>query len=487
MSAVRKAAFSAGRWTTAALAFRTVLQVSQTMLLVRLVAPSDFGIMATAMAAYAIVGMFADLGISNALVHFRNPSSRALATVYWLNVGSALVLMLVFMALAWPFAFIYGEPELLPVMGGMSLALPLSALGQQFYVLAEKELRFAALAGIELLAGVCGFAAAVGVAWQHGGVYSFVSGMLVSAAVSSGMAWLYLSSGVRPAFHFDWEEARPYVRYGSYRLGDNLCNSLQSQADILLGGAVLGSAAIGVYTVPRNLALQVANSLINPVVTRVGLPVMAQLQHDKAALKSAYLQTMRMTASVNFPIYIGLAVWSDEAVAVLLGNQWDGAGAFLRILALWALVRSTGNPVGSLLYATGHVRRAFWWSLALLALVPGPLWLAVRIGGLHGLAVAMLCVHLLIFYPLFRFMVRPACGARFGEYTAVLLPPLLAAVLAAGGGFILGSLMGDGMWTRISVGGAVAALAYLALSRIVNKPWLDAMGELMTPLFRFSR
>ena len=482
---LRKSAFSASRWTTASLLTRASLQIVQTMVLARLLTPADFGLMAIISAIYAIVSLFVDLGLSNALIHFPEPSPPTLSTLYWLNLGAAAVMMLAFVALAWPITLLYHQPALFAVMIVMSLSMPLAAVGQQFRVLAEKELRFTKLTVIEVIAAICGFAAALLVAKLDGGVYALVAATLVSVAISSALAWTFLSNGFRPSLHFDLGEARAFLHYGSYRLGETLFNGLLSQADVLIGGTIAGSSAMGVYTVPRDLSLKLANTVINPVVTRVGLPVMAKVQGDKATLKSVYLQTLRMTSSVNFPIYAALAVWSNEAVAILLGGQWHQAGPFMRLFAVWGLIRSTGNPVGSLQYATGRVRQAFWWTLSILLIVPVPLYLGAQLGGMSGLVAVMLGIQVLIFYPLYRLMVRPACGASFRDYVGELLPPLVASAIAAALGIICSSLVfPQNTWTRIIGGGTVFIAVYVGASYAINRPWIANMLELLRPVLK---
>jgi O-antigen/teichoic acid export membrane protein len=457
------------------------------MMLARLLAPADFGLVAVAGAAFAIAALFIDLGMAGALIHLPDPPRSTLSTLFWLNQAAGLLLMLLFMAFAWPVSMLYDEPALLPVMLAMSLAMPLSALGQQFLVLAEKNLLFSTVALIEVVATASAFAVALAVALWQGGAYALVAAMLVSATVSSALAWTFLSAGKRPRFQFDVQGTLPYLRYGAYRMGEGLAMSVRSQLDVLIGGAVAGSAAMGIYTLPRNLALQLASALVNPIVTRVGLPVMARLQEDVEALKSIYLRTLRVTSAVNFPVYAALFAWSEEIVLLLLGDQWREAGPFLRLFALWAMILSTGNPVGSLLYATGHVRRAFWWNLAQLMIAPGILWFGASLHGIRGLAVSMVGMQLVLFYPLFRFLVRPACGARFGEYVGELLPALLASVCAVALGFAVSLFVSDTGWVRVSIGGGLAAAAYLALSSVINKPWLAFMSELLGPVRKARR
>lgn len=478
---LRHSTFSAVRWTAVSTLVRAILQIVQLMVLARALSPEDFGLWAIASAIYVIANMFVDMGISSGLVHFPRPSDSALSTLFWLNLGSALFFALVLACLALPVSLLYAEPGLFPLIMLMSLALPLSAMGLQFRVIAEKELRFSSLAPIEIVAALGGFASAILVAGLGGGLYALVTPMLASACINSAMSWWKLSAGLRPTLTFRLVESLPYLRYGMYRLGDMLFNTLHNQADVLLGGVIVGANAMGIYSVPRDQALRLSNTIVNPIVTRVGLPVLAKVQGDLAKLKSIYLQSLRMTSSINFPVYGALAIWANEVVLILLGGQWSESSYFLRVFAIWGLIRSTGNPVGSLLYATGHVKRAFWWNFILLLVLPGLLFISVSFEGVRGLAWARLVSQMAIFYLAFRYLVQPVCGMHLREYLGALCPALIAVLAAtAVAVLVVMSNYGD-PWIRNAMALVLYSTLYLAVSWIINRSWVIAMLELLLP------
>ncbi len=446
------------------------------MILARLLVPGDFGLMALIGATLVIASLVSGLGLGSALIHFPMPRPVVLSTLYWLNLAAAMLLMILFALVSWPLAAWYDQPALVPVMLALSLSFPFGALGQQFRTLAEKELRFSTLAWIEGGAALSGFVAAVLTALLGGGVYAFVAALLTATVFSSAFAWLLLSKGCYPGFHFRLGETLPFLRFGAYRLADALFNSLRMQADLFIGGLFVDPSVIGIYAVPRDLNLRVANTVINPVVTRVSLPIMAKVQGNPTALKSVYLQTLRMTASVNIPVYAVLAIFSDEVVAILLGEQWGGAGFYFRLFAAWGMIRSLGNPVGSLLYATGHVKRAFWWNLALLVLVPPVLWLGASSGGIERLAWTMLTLQILIFIPAWSLLVYPACGAGFRKYFDQMWPALIATVMACSCGVMISWLF-KYEFLGFGAGLVVTAAAYLAFSWKLNRSWVYAVLE----------
>ncbi|MGY0652269.1 MOP flippase family protein [Luteimonas sp. A537] len=474
---LRKTTFSAARWTTISAIFRACMQLLQMAVLARLLVPGDFGLMAMAGVAAAVTSLFADLGLSSALMHFPRPDPATLSTLFWLNLAFSLLLALLFAAAGWPLAYVYGEPDLVSVMIWLSVSFPLAAIGQQFRVLAEKDLRFAVLAQNEIAATVAGTAIAVVAALAGYGVFALVMALVASAAVNSLLAWWRLSAGLQPQTTFRPMLARPFVAFGLHRVGDGFWNTIRMQADVFIAGLFAAPAVVAAYAVPRDLTLKIANTVINPVITRVGLPVMTRLQDDPAALRAVYLKTLGLTASFNFPLYALLALFPEQIVSLLLGDQWDAAAFYLRLFALWGLIRSTGNPSGSLLYAVGMARRAHAWNLLLFFATVPLLWVAAKLGGLTALAWTMLGWQAAVYVLAWRCLVRPACGAGFSTYNASIAPPLGATVLASAFAYVAASVLPPSF--QLPAGSLVLAGGYLLLSWFYNRQWIEAMAELL--------
>lgn len=479
---LRHAAFSAGRWTGASALIRATLQVVQVMVLARLLLPADFGLMALALAAFAIVALFADMGISRAIIHFDDIDERSYASLYWSNVVIALSLAALLACSAPLLARLYGEPALLPVILGICPVLPLSALGQQFIVRAEKEMRFAVAAQNEVLAALVGFATAVGLALAGWGVGALVAGALATALGGSLLAIWRLAGWCIPRPRLSPGDVRPYLGYGLYSVGDTLVSTATRESDVFIGGLFATPAGVGLYSIPRDLSLRVA-LLLNPITTRVGFPVMSRVKADPDALRAVYRETLRFTASLNFPLYVAFAVFASELVVVLYGPRWADSAALLRILAAWGLVRSTANPVGSLLYGTGKTRRSFAWNAVLLVVVPAGLWAGARAGGTMGLAYSLLAIQCLLFIPGWYYLVRPSCGMSLRELSGVLLPPLGSSVVAAA----IAWLAVDGLdspLARLLLGGALLAGLYWVGSLAFNPIWTQAVIEAARPVLR---
>lgn len=455
---------------------RSGLGFLQVAILARLLAPADFGLMALVAAVIAFAQIFTDMGVSNAIVHHQRVTREELSSLYWLNVIAGGAMMLLVMLTSPLIAEFYHAPAMQPLLMVVSVFFLISALGQQLRVVAEKELLFATLARIDLLAAISGFMTAVIWALVQPSVYALVGGMMVSGTTATALSWRNLANGWRPMLRLRPSEIRHFLAFGGYTMANNIVNTLNTQADIFIGGRFLPPSALGLYSLPRDLSLRVSG-VINPIVTRVGLPVMAKAQHDRAFLKSVYLKTLRMTASVNFPIYAALAIFAPEVVALLFGRQWHDAAPLLRVFALWGMLRSTGNPVGSLIFAVGRADLAFKWNFVLLFIVPPTLWVGVQYGS-QGLTFALLAMAATLSVPGWYVLVRPLCGAGFVEYYEQMLNPLIVSMLASTLAY-LGVWALDNPLLRLGVGLTLGGLVYVGASRWLNRSWFDAMAELL--------
>jgi O-antigen/teichoic acid export membrane protein len=473
---LKKQTFSGVRWTTISSLGRAGLQFLQLAIMARLLAPADFGMISMVIAIMAFLQIFADAGISNAIIHYQVIGQEQLSSLYWLNVWMSVFLAFILaISSNWISAW-YQQPQLQYLLILAAATMIVTAFGQQLRVVAQKKLRFAELAKVELVGAVTGFCIAVALAFAGLGIYALMAGALSTALVVCLLAWKILSGGWRPLIRLRLGEIRQFIKFGAYMIGNNLANTFNSQIDILLGGRLLGAHGIGLYSVPKDLNMRIGG-VINPIITQVVLPIMSKAQADEAVLKRVYLHTLRMTASVNFPIYVLLAAFAPEVVFLLLGEQWVNAIPLMRIFAILALLRSIGNPIGSLLMAKGRADLSFKWNMIWLLIYPPVIWLSSQFGEI-GMAAAMLILAIVAYWPNWYFMVRPLCGARWGEYSLQLLTPLVISVTA--GLFALASVsIFEDELVRFVTGMAISFLVYFGMSIKFNRIFCKYMMEII--------
>jgi O-antigen/teichoic acid export membrane protein len=468
-------AYTAVRWTTFVTAARVALQTIQLIVLARLISPQDFGLMAMIVTVTAFIQMFSDLGINQSILQDQNISQKTLSALYWLNLAVGVLMTVIVAASAPALASFYSEPALAAPLAACSLSFVLLALGQQVKVLTEKRLDFKSVAMIELASAIISTVATLVSAYMGAGVYALVLGVLLLTGGNSILYLLFARNGWRPGFDFDLKEAGRHARVGLYLLGTSLANTATVQLDVIIVGRMLGSAALGAYSVPRELCLK-AMYATNPIITRVGMPIISRAQGDKDLLRRVYLQTIRMTSSVNFPIYMAIALFRHETTYLLFGEKWAASADLLGMLAIWGMFRSLGAPIGILLYGTGNSKLALKQSIGVMvAIIPmcflGAVW------GTMGVAIALTLFYFIFINVLWAIVVKPLTGATFLQYSDQWVRPLLTAVLACGIASTVWLL--DLPQIPHLIGGLVlGGIAYLALSWFTNRAWCDAIFHL---------
>lgn len=473
---IRRKTFSAVRWTTLNSSVRALLRVASIAVLARILVPEDYGLIAVVSLVLGIGALFADLGLNSAFVQSREVTPEQRSSLFWLNVAMSAGLALIVIALSPLFAQFFGDLRLIPLLMLSSTTFVFTALGQQVKMSAEKKLHFRAVVVLELISALIGFVTAVAAAISGWGVYSLVASGIAASVSATVFYWMFVAGGWRPMWRLRVADVRPFLGFGSTVVANSVANYIYSTADIFLGGRLLGMTELGLYSVPRNLVLEL-NGLVNSIITRVAFPLIAQVQSNVSQVKSIYLQMMNMTAATNAPLYIGIAFFGSDIVAIVLGPGWDRSGALLSILALWGGLRATGNPVGSMLYGMGRAGLSLKWTLGALVVAIPAVWIGSR-SGAEGMAWALLFTQIVLFIPAWYFLVRPVCHAGLFEYSKAALTPFVLSGLAVAPAFFLATHF-EGHLVRMIIGVTIAAPLYLALSFACNREWVEAMIELI--------
>lgn len=467
-------AVSSVRWTTMSSFGKTILQIAQLALLARFMSSADFGVIAIMLSAVALIQVVADGGLSAALIHFQGGSKNQLATLYWVNVLVSTILgALLIASSGWVAAF-YSQPVLRSLIIVASCSLIVSGFGQQARALAQKDLKFNALAKIDIFGGVISFGVVSLLAVLGYGVYGVALGTLVAAVFTTLMLLRISDDSAVPGFRMKLAEVVSYLRFGLYLVGNNLINAVGYQADIILGARLVGADAMGYYSVPRDLSIKVS-AVINPIVTSVTFPLMAKANGDNDLISKMYIKTIRMTASLNCPVSIFMFLFAEEVINVFLGSKWGQSVELLQAFCVWALVRSTGNPSGSLLLARGRADLSFKWNIASLIFFVPFVYFGSFYGG-GGIAMAMAFFAVLSYLPFWYFVIRQNCLASFFEYNKQILIPFCVAFFSVFLSYITSSLL-TGSFLRVCVGALLAAVFYFALSWRFNKDWTLTMME----------
>ena len=416
------------RWTTLSMLVVTVTQMVRLVVLGRILGPEAFGLLAMMLVVTGFAQLISQMGLSEAIIQHPDPTQRELSSLYWLNIGLGGLLYLALLLATPLIALLYKTPELKQLLPWVALTFLISPWGIQFKALLQKQLQFKPLSIIEIMAAVTGTILAIILALKGYGVWSLVWGQLAQSSVTAvALLWEGWSRKILPGLCFNYKEVRPYLSFGLHLLGSNILNYFNSRADQLLIGVLLGSQALGYYSMAFNLVLQPI-SRINPVLTQVAFPVLAKVRDDKIRLKRGYFRMLALLTSVNAPILIGLVAVAPLLIPVVLGDPWLPIVPLIQVLAPFSLIRSTGNAGGSLVLACGRADMSFYFNLIKVVFIPVAIFTGASLGELEGITWSLFGIQIILIFAWYYFITRKLLGNCFYGFIGSVGDPVLFAI-----------------------------------------------------------
>jgi O-antigen/teichoic acid export membrane protein len=311
------------------------------------------------------------------------------------------------------------------------------------------------------------------------GVWALVWGFVLAAAVKCAIVAVPGWRRWRPGWRIQTTDLKGFVGFGLYQMGERCINYFNFRIDQFVIGTLLGAQALGYYNFAFGLVMQ-PQTRINPVVTRVAFPVFARLQDEEHRLRRGYLGVLRVLTGLNAPLLLGLVAVAPSLIPLAFGDQWRNAVPLVQILAVFALIRSTGNPVGSLLLARGRADLGFRWNLFLLLVVPPVVYITARTGGLTSVAFAMVGLQAALLLAAYRYLIVTIIGHCLGEYLRALLIPIGIAGLMAASVWVLSMFTAtlpaaSGLVLGVTTGGVM----YITLTWLLDRDSLREMISLV--------
>ena len=455
---------SGTKWVAFANLFKQILQVLSLVIFARLLSPDDFGLFAILMLFVGFLLLFTDMGTASALIHIDDPDEQLLSSVFYFNLVVGLTFTAILMLLAGPIAAFFDNPALITPLQLVSFNFILVSLGIIQKARYEKALDFKPVTLIESFAVLLGITAGIIAALSGLGVYSLVLQTLMTSLITTLLLWR--SAKWRPMWHFDWKDIRRIWGYTANLSAFNFVNYFARNADNLLIGKFLGSAALGAYSLGYSIMLYPIQNIAR-VLLRILFPAFSQIKEDNAKFREAYLKAIFFIGLVSFPLMGGLIVTAEQIVSVLFGEKWETLPAILMLLAPVGIIQSIGTTNGSIYMAKGDTSLLLKIGIissivTVLFFIPGVMY------GVEGVALSYLLSNLVMLYPVFK-VSWGLIELKVSEGLKVLAPLLLITFLMDTGVWILGhSLQGridSPLWQLILMV-STGALLYLGLIRV---------------------
>jgi O-antigen/teichoic acid export membrane protein len=378
-------------WNASATGFGLILQTLSTVFLARLIAPGEFGLYAIAAVFYYYGNLAGNLGLGAALIQRPNLTKAHLATAFWLNAALGVALTVALALLAPAIAAWVGAPHLEYLLRLVAISYTINLAVVPMAML-ERDLRFRAVASVEIISAALGLAAALIGGYRHLGAVALADQLLVQTLTASVLA--LAAARYLPTTRPTKAALRELWSVSAWLTAGNLVGYWSLNADTLALGATQPLPQVGYYNRAYNL-LRIPLGTIGGTMSRVIIPALASIQHDVPRSREAWLSSARVMALVTIPASIGMAVTAPALIETLWGDKWLPVIPILRLLALAGIPWAIAVAAEWLLFARGRARVFFWLALAntlitIAAVLCGLPW------GPIGVAIAMLVRSFLI-------------------------------------------------------------------------------------------
>ncbi|MDO9713102.1 oligosaccharide flippase family protein [Paracraurococcus lichenis] len=407
------------------------ISVISTLLLVRLLVPQDFGLVALAGAVVTMADTLTSTGYATVLVRRPAVERSVYDTAFTLNLLRCLLLAGLLSASADWQAGLLGDARIGSLLQVIALNIALDGLISVGLIRLQRDLRFDLLFRQQLASRLVSFLVTLGLAWATHSYFCLVLGNLVAKVLL--LPYSYWLAPYRPRLSLaHWREL---LGFSKWMFLQNLCTVADGQAANLVLGRAVGIQAVGTF----NVAYQVAATPVTELAAPVRGPIYAgyaRVQHDRALLRAQFIDGFGLLLALLLPLSTGIALVAPEIERIGLGQAWPGAATVVAFCALYALADSFAHFTGSIFAVLDHQPRLTAIFACMVAIRLPAIILAAMQAGLVGVAATLLATGLLNLL-VWNWQAARLLGLRFAEYRAwcwrslAAAATMTAAVLAA--------------------------------------------------------
>jgi PST family polysaccharide transporter len=458
----------AGAFTFSSQVARFLVYTISSVVLGRLLSPRDYGLVGMVIAVTGFLRVCNYAGLSTATVQRTTITHELVSAIFWINIALAIGLTALSTLLAPALALFYREPQLYWITVAMAVTFLLDACSAQHLALLQRQMRFKAVAVIDLASLSVGVVLSILAALAGMGYWSLVLLQTASGFVSLLAAWLV--EPWRPGPPRRTTGVRSVLRFGGYLTGVSLLTYVFRNIDNVLIGWRWGPGPLGFYQKAYSL-LMLPIEQVNSPISSVATSSLSRLNDQPERQRRYFVGAYALSSSITVPVIITSAIFAGDVIPFLLGKQWIPSVIIFQLLVPATLVGALLAPLFWLFVATGRTDRQFkltvvWTTLILLAFLAG-----LRYGP-KGVSIGFSAMSLVLAIPVSLYATN-GTAVRITDLAQALKYPVLAISVPAFLGvlFRVNALAWAPMSFRAIVGPALVLLAYAFVLLLVLRQW----------------
>lgn len=319
--------------------------------LARILSPTEYGVMGLLLVFIAFMQVFIDAGFGKALIQKQNRNNKDFSTVFVFNILVSILSYIVLWFLAPSISEYYDNENLIVFLRVLSISLFFGALFSIHLTIISIKLKFKLLAKINLFSILVSGIVAIWMAYNGFGVWSLIAQTLLKTFIMVVLSWYYVKWEI--SLYFSKQSFRNLFSFGSKLLISSILNmSVNNFANVFIA-KFNNIKDLGFYTRGTQFGDLLFN-IFNSVINNVLLPSLSTIQDDKEKLRRLFKLTLRSTALITIPTFLGLVVLAKPLILFLLGEKWLMTVPILQIICISRLVTISSGINVTVLYVLGR-------------------------------------------------------------------------------------------------------------------------------------
>jgi len=355
-----------GAWVFGMRFVHQVFYLGRLIILARMLAPKDFGLMGIALLTMMTLENFSQTGFQEALIQKKKNIRDYLDAAWTVSIFRGIILFTLIILIAPFVAKFFETPEAEKVVQAIGLAVLIQSFTNVGIVYFKKELEFNKQFIFITLGTAADFLVAVTVAILMKSVWALLFGLLAGRLIQAIASYIIVS--YKPKISFDFHKAKELFGFGKWVLGSSVLAFLITQGDDFFVGKFLGATMLGFYQVAYKISNTPATEITH-LISQVTFPAYSKLQDNINKLRKSYLNVLKVIAFLSFPIAGFIFLFANELTLILLGEKWMPIVPVVQVLVFAGFFRSFALTAGPVFYGLGKPKLDTLWQVVRLIIL----------------------------------------------------------------------------------------------------------------------
>ncbi|MBB1125900.1 oligosaccharide flippase family protein [Thiospirillum jenense] len=444
--------------------FQIVLQFIATLIIARLLTPSEFGIFSLSMILINLADLLRNFGVNSYIVQEKDLTWGRLRAARLVNFMFSWGLAVVVWLLADWTAQFFDEPAVAAVLHVLVVNFILIPFGTTTAGLLRRELQFQTLAVVQIITATASTLTSIILALLGFSYFSLAWGNIANVVVGTFLIWYFRPRHLKlPPGRF---EIWPVLRFGGLSVITAIAHETGKRLPDLFFGKLLSVQAVGYFSRATGL-LELINQFLMRSIFSITMPHFAAQVRQQTALLPHYLLAISHITVLGWPFLLLLVFTAPQLIPLLYGEQWYESIILVQILCLGEMLLVPFYLRAQILIAIGRIAIDTRFALIMLVVKTVFLLFLTQFGLIivtFGLAVSNIVAMLLSYH-----IMRDNLNCSLQELWMALRKSLLVSGTIACSLLLITRYIPTGILSLVACVG-IAALAWITAIFILQHP-----------------